>query len=188
MSGNPSVAAQVAVVCDTADASGAPLGAVVAYAAAVWRATGTVPAHYAAAVAAAEVEIGADNTAAVADWVATQRDWIETAAAALDALRELGPPSREVSAPALAAAAVAALLADAAGDPLAEIVWAGVCAAAQWEMRFLGEEVLITEVLAADPLANAAYLRMSSEDGGRIATAVRRSLVRLDALAGEIPT
>jgi len=65
MSGNPSVAAQVAVVCDTADASGAPLGAVVAYAAAVWRATGTVPAHYAAAVAAAEVEIGADNTAAV---------------------------------------------------------------------------------------------------------------------------
>lgn len=53
-------------------------------------------------------------------------------------------------------------------------------------MRFLGEEVLITEVLAADPLANAAYLRMSSEDGGRIATAVRRSLVRLDELAGEI--
>ena len=34
-------------------------------------------------------------------------------------VRELGPPSREVPAAALAAAAVAALLADAAGDPLA---------------------------------------------------------------------
>jgi hypothetical protein len=53
-------------------------------------------------------------------------------------------------------------------------------------VRYLGEEVLITQVLTADPIANAAYLRMSSEDGGRIATAVRRSLVRLDELAGEI--
>lgn len=125
----PSPEAAVAAVCDYAIENGAGLPAITAYAAAVWRATGTVPAHYAAAVAAAEVEIGADNTAAVADWVATQRDWIETAAAALDALRELGPPSREVPAPALAAAAVAALLAEAAGDPLAEIAWAGVCAA-----------------------------------------------------------
>jgi hypothetical protein len=186
MAGSPSVAAQIAVVCDTADAAGAPLCAVIAYAAAVWRATGTVPAHYATAVAAAEAQIGAENAAAIADWVAAQRGWIETSAAALDALRELGPPPGEVPAPALAAAAVAALLADAAGDPLAEIIWAGVCATAQWRVRFLAEEVLITEVLAADPIAHAAYLRLSSADGGRIATEVRRSLAHIDELAGEI--
>ena len=189
MTGSPSAAAQVAVVCDHAAAEGVGLAGIVAYAGAVWRTTGAVPAHYAVAVAAAEAEIGVENATAVAEWAAAQRDWIETAAAALDALdavTELVPPPGEVPAPAVAAAAVAARLADAAGDDLATVIWAGVCASAQWRRQYLGEEVLIAQVLAADPLAHAAYTRLDGEDALRVAAAVQQALPGIDELAGEI--
>lgn len=184
MSRTPSVAAQVAVVCDAADAQGVGLAMIVTYAGAVYRAAvGAVPAHHGPAVAAAEAEVGEEWTAAAAEWVATQRGWIDTAAAALDALRELGPPLREVPAGALAAAAVAQLLAEAAGDPLAEVIWTGTCAAAQWQMRYGGEEVRVNEMRTADPLADAAYRRLADEECLRIATGVRATLSTIDELA-----
>lgn len=186
MTGSPSVAAQVVVVCDAAGDQGAGPSCVAAYAGAVWRAaTGSVPGHHGPAVAAAEAEIGVENAGFIADWVARQCEWIETAAAALDAAAELGPQPRELPPQARAAGAVAQLLASAAGDNTAEIIWAGACASAQWIARFTGDEIAVTEMRTADPLVEAAYRWLADDECLRIATGVRESLTLIDELAGE---
>jgi hypothetical protein len=189
MTGGCSPEAAVAAVCArTGGQPGANLPWIVAYAAAVYRATtGAVPAPHGAAIAAAEDEIGSDNVDVVAGWVSDNRDWIHAAGSVLDATRDVAAsPVREVPAAALAAGEVAELLAAAAGDPLVEIIWAGVCATEQWRARYLGVDVTVRDVTAADPIAAAAYRWLDDEDGGRIAAEVRRSLSQIDELAGEI--
>lgn len=188
MIGSCSPEAAVAVVCARAGGQGGALPWIVAYAAGVYRAkTGSVPAPHAAAIAAAEDEIGWENVDSVAAWVDDNREWIDAAGATLDATREIAPPLlQEVPPAALAAGEVAELLAAAAGDSLAETVWAGTCAVAQWQMRYLGVEVHVRHVCGADPIAGAAYRWLADDAGLRIASEVRRSLAQLDELAGEI--
>lgn len=158
------------------------LAYLVAYASAIYRADGTTPAHHATAFAVAEDAIGVEGAEIIANWLDHNATAIEHGAAALDALRELAAP-REVPAAALAAAGVAELLAAAAGDTLAEIIWAGACTTVQWCGRYTADETLTAEVRVGDPVVNAARWWLRPPDCARIATGIRLALAEIDALA-----
>lgn len=154
------------------------------YAGAVHRAHGgeAEPLH-APAIALVEQRCDEELRAAIAEWVRSQAPWIEAAAAALEEMAALAGPPPRVPARAAAVANLAELLAVAAGDGLPEIVWAGTCAAAQWQTRYLGEEPDAVEVCNDDPLAAAAWAYLDSGEASRIATGVRAALADLDVLA-----
>lgn len=158
---------------------------VAAYAGATYRAVASaVPAHHTTAVGMAEAELGPDHVATIPAWVDANRTGIETAAASLDALRELAPPPPDRPAEALAAAAVAELLAHAAGDSLPDVLCAGAYAGMHWVQRFFGTDTA-RSITTLDPLVSAVVGRwMTQADRERVAYGVRRALSEIDALAG----
>lgn len=180
-----SVEAAVFVVDTYVHELGTSLATSIGYYAAVLRLCGRpVPAHHATAVAIAEAELGAELVAEIAAWLRGERGWIEYNAALLDAMRDFEAPALEPIPPeARAAGVVAALLAEAAGDSLAEVILAGACATVLWVTRYHGRNMQLEDIYAHDrPVVNAR-MWTPRDECVRIATGIRLALAEIDALA-----
>ena len=153
-----SARAAAAAVADHAIAGEATLAWLVVYVAETFALFGAPePLAHGPAITMARSEVGAEGEAYVRGWLADHRDWITAAGAALTALDDLETdPVPAIPREAELIGAAAERAAAAAGAPLAEVAWAGVCAQAQAQARFWNIEPGITRICGADPIAGAA--------------------------------
>lgn len=122
------------------------------------------------AVAAAEAELGEETVSRIREWAEEHRAWAEQYGGPLAALDELDPDPYPL--PTMEQLAICAIAEDAAirgGCPLAQTLWVGVCAVAQWRQRLTGPEPDVDRLLGADPLAAAAYRELGEGVDGVLA-------------------
>jgi len=135
-------------------------------------------------VARARREIGVDGVEQVKVWVQQHRGWITAAG---DLLAEMDEVERDPIPAIPREAEIAGSIAEfAAEGPLAEVIWAGFAARAQWLRRFMGCDATAARLISADPIAENAFQILSGERCTEIANRVHTQMPQISKEAERI--